>query len=166
MISPARTPHREDGWVLVSAIVLMAIMLTVGLAAFAFVDTGQKRSRESRERESALSLAEGALYAQGFALTKNWPNTNNALTGDCTSTAAIVAPAMIACSTSTRLAWCEKRPSTSSPFSITSSRATRAGGCSVVVTGAATCTYGRPSAPVRTSTTTSTSPMPTLPRQA
>src|SRR6185503_21087084 len=34
VISPARTPHREDGWVLVSAIVLMAIMLTVGLASF------------------------------------------------------------------------------------------------------------------------------------
>jgi type II secretory pathway pseudopilin PulG len=84
-----RSVHREDGWVLVSAIVLMAIMLSVGLSAFAFVDTGQKRSRESRERESALSLAEGALYAQGFALTKNWPNTNNALGGDCTSAAAI-----------------------------------------------------------------------------
>ena len=67
-------PGREDGWVLVSAIVLMAIMLSVGLASFAFVDTGQKRSRESRERESSLSLAEAALYAQGFALTTNWPN--------------------------------------------------------------------------------------------
>ena len=70
MTSHARMPGREDGWVLVSAIVLMAIMLTVGLASFAFVDTGQKRSRESRERESSLSLAEAALYAQGFALTQ------------------------------------------------------------------------------------------------
>ena len=65
-----RSRDREDGWVLVSAIVLMAIMLSVGLSSYAFVDTGQKRSRESRERESSLSLAEAALYAQGFALTR------------------------------------------------------------------------------------------------
>ena len=86
-----RSPTREDGWVLVSAIVLMAIMLSVGLSAFAFVDTGQKRSRESRERESALSLAEGALYAQGFALTRNWPNTRTPLSADCGSSAAVTA---------------------------------------------------------------------------
>ena len=87
----SRMPDREDGWVLVSAIVLMAIMLSVGLASFAFVDTGQKRSRESRERESSLSLAEAALYAQGFALTRNWPNPAKALTGDCSSAAALTA---------------------------------------------------------------------------
>jgi hypothetical protein len=84
-----RSLHREDGWVLASAIVLMAIMLSVGLTAYAFVDTGQKRSRESRERESALSLAEAALYAQGFALTKNWPNATRQLGGDCSSTAGL-----------------------------------------------------------------------------
>ena len=89
MTRSARMPRREDGWVLVSAIVLMAIMLTVGLAAYAFVDTGQKRSRESRERESSLSLAEAALYAQGFALTRNWPNTKQGLTTDCSSATAV-----------------------------------------------------------------------------
>jgi hypothetical protein len=88
-----RNLNREDGWVLVSAIVLMAIMLSVGLSAFAFVDTGQKRSRESRERESALSLAEATLYAQGFALAKNWPNgkAGAGLGTDCTSAAAVTA---------------------------------------------------------------------------
>ena len=54
MSPSSRMSAREDGWVLVSAIVLMAIMLSVGLASFKFVDTGQKRSRESRERESSL----------------------------------------------------------------------------------------------------------------
>ena len=32
MTTSTRMPNREDGWVLVSAIVLMAIMLSVGLA--------------------------------------------------------------------------------------------------------------------------------------
>ena len=89
MTNPSRMPNREDGWVLVSAIVLMAIMLTVGLASFAFVDTNQQRSRESRERESSLSLAEAALYAQGFALTRNWPNPAKQLGADCSSAAAV-----------------------------------------------------------------------------
>ena len=89
MSTHARMPGREDGWVLASAIVLMAIMLTVGLASFAFVDTGSKRTRESRERESSLSLAEAALYAQGFALSRNWPNATQQLGGDCTSAAAV-----------------------------------------------------------------------------
>jgi Tfp pilus assembly protein PilX len=90
-MSSSRTPNREDGWVLVSAIVLMAIMLTVGLASFAFVDTGQKRSAESRERESSLSLAEASLYAQGFALTRNWPNPKVPLSADCSSATALTA---------------------------------------------------------------------------
>jgi Tfp pilus assembly protein PilX len=84
-----RSLDREDGWVLVSAIVLMAIMLSVGLSSYAFVDTGQKRSRESRERESSLGLAEAALYAQGFALTRYWPNPSKQLGGDCSSSAAL-----------------------------------------------------------------------------
>ena len=86
-----RSLQREDGYVLVSAIVLMGIMLSIGLSAYAFVDTGQKRSRESRERESAISLAEAALYAQGFGLARNWPNPAKQLGTDCSSTAALTA---------------------------------------------------------------------------
>jgi Tfp pilus assembly protein PilX len=81
----------QDGWVLVTAIILMSVMLTVGLAIFTVVDTAQKRGRESRERESSMALAEGALYAQGFALARNWPNPNKALASDCSSGAALTA---------------------------------------------------------------------------
>jgi Tfp pilus assembly protein PilX len=65
---------REDGWVLASAIVLLAVMLSIGLAAFAYVATGTQRSREQRERESSLNLAEAALYGEGFVLRNNWPS--------------------------------------------------------------------------------------------
>lgn len=68
-----RRASSEDGFVVVIAIVLMAIMLSLGLAAFSFVDTGSKRSRESRERDSSFTLADGALQAQGFVLARNWP---------------------------------------------------------------------------------------------
>lgn len=63
----------EEGSVLVIAIILMSFMLSVGLASFRFVDTQQQRSREQRERETSLNLAEGVLYSQGFALAQRWP---------------------------------------------------------------------------------------------
>lgn len=69
-----RRPLRsEDGSVLVVAIILMGVMLAVGLASFAFVDTGQQRAREQRQRETSLNLAEAVLYSQGFALAQSWP---------------------------------------------------------------------------------------------
>ena len=65
----------EEGIALVTATILLAIMLTVGLAVISLGDTQQRRSGEQRLRESSLNLAEGVLYGQGFVLAHNWPNT-------------------------------------------------------------------------------------------
>ena len=65
--------RNEDGWILVSAISLLAIMLTFSLASYAFIDGNQGRTREQRERETSLNLAEGVLFNQGFALAQQWP---------------------------------------------------------------------------------------------
>jgi Tfp pilus assembly protein PilX len=73
-----RLRSNEDGWVLTIAIILLAIMTIVGLSAYATVDGGQKRSRQQRERESSLNLAEGVLFAQGFKLSQKWPGTYDA----------------------------------------------------------------------------------------
>jgi Tfp pilus assembly protein PilX len=68
------TPGRgEDGWALVTAVALMAIMLVIGAATLASVDFESKQTREQRELESSLNLAEGVLYAQAFALARKWP---------------------------------------------------------------------------------------------
>jgi len=80
----AMTPDslsREDGWVLVSAMMLLAVMLAVALATLSVSDTGQQRSREQRERESALNLVEGVLYSQGFTLSQAWPGNGAAAAG-------------------------------------------------------------------------------------
>ena len=66
----------EDGWVLVTAVICLALMLTITLASFSLVDTGQTRSREQRERETSLNVAEGALYSQGFTLAQRWPGNS------------------------------------------------------------------------------------------
>jgi hypothetical protein len=75
--------HRsEDGWVVVTAIVLMAIMLGVGLAVMATADTQSSVSRQERVRESAFNLAEGLLQAESVVLQNNWPSDVPCATND------------------------------------------------------------------------------------
>ena len=64
----------QEGWSLVIAMMLMGVMMSLGLAAFAMVDTQTSQSRKQRERDSSFNVAEGVLYAQGFALARNWPS--------------------------------------------------------------------------------------------
>jgi hypothetical protein len=58
----------ERGSVLVTAILLLAVMLSLGFAVSASVDTQTRQSRIERERESTFNLAEAALSAQTFIL--------------------------------------------------------------------------------------------------
>jgi hypothetical protein len=75
----------EHGYAVVTALVLTTLMLTIGFAAFAFVDTEQKQSGRERERESRLNLTEGALSSQTFLLSRNWPESvSSAYPASCT----------------------------------------------------------------------------------
>ena len=84
----------EQGWVLVSATILTLLMLAIALVAAGMIDSGTNRTREQRERESALNVDEGVLYAQSLVMRTAWPNaaTTHAVTGpryypgSCTST--------------------------------------------------------------------------------
>lgn len=87
----------EGGWVMVSAIVLTMIMLSIAMVAASMIDTGTHRTREQRERESALNVDEGVLYAQSLVMQSDWPSGSgsNPITGKamyypvvCTSTQA------------------------------------------------------------------------------
>jgi hypothetical protein len=73
MLMTKRSPHAEEGWALVTAVVLMTIMLGLGLAAYSMSDNQQKLSGVERAREAQLNLTEGVLSAQIFALSRNWP---------------------------------------------------------------------------------------------
>ena len=64
----------EQGWVLISATVLTLIMLSIALVAAGMIDNGTKRTREQRERESALNVDEGVLYAQSLVMQTAWPS--------------------------------------------------------------------------------------------
>jgi hypothetical protein len=65
----------ERGNVLVTAIMLMAIMLSVGMAIASTVDTQTAQSRVERERESTFNLAEAALSSQTFILGRRGTGT-------------------------------------------------------------------------------------------
>ena len=40
------------------------------------IDTGTQRTREQRERESALNVDEGVLYAQSLVMQTAWPSAS------------------------------------------------------------------------------------------
>ena len=65
----------ERGNVLVTAIMLMAIMLSVGIAVASTVDTQTGEARKERERESTFNLAEAALSSQTFILGRRGTGT-------------------------------------------------------------------------------------------
>jgi len=67
--------HDERGNVLVTAILLMSVMLSVGIAVASTVDTQTVQSRKERERESTFNLAEAALSAQTFILGRRGTGT-------------------------------------------------------------------------------------------
>jgi Tfp pilus assembly protein PilX len=69
---------REEGWLVLTAVAVTTMMLGIGLAIFSTVGTQQSQSRQERNRDSAFNLAESALYAQAFILSRNWPQTPNA----------------------------------------------------------------------------------------
>jgi hypothetical protein len=75
----------ERGWVLVVAIVVMSLLLGLGLATLALVDTQQQQGRYQRVREDSFNLAEGMLYSQSQILSRNWPsNPTRAFPTECT----------------------------------------------------------------------------------
>jgi hypothetical protein len=62
----------EDGWAVVTALLLLTAMLASSIALAAFVDNQTQQSGATRNRETAFNMGEAALNAQVVALTRNW----------------------------------------------------------------------------------------------
>ncbi len=64
----------EEGWALVTAVVVTSLMLGVVLTTFTFVDAQQRESVTERRRETSFNVTETALNAQIFTLAGGgWP---------------------------------------------------------------------------------------------
>jgi hypothetical protein len=84
--------------------VMLTLMLSIGLATYAYVDGQTKSSTLERTRESSFNLGEGVLSQQAFQLVSKFPdNATYAYpdcswsTGDATATATGGVPASSPC---------------------------------------------------------------------
>jgi len=79
----------QQGWALATFMVMVAIMMAIGLATLAIVDSQSRASGSERTQASAFSLAEGAMNAQAFMLSRAWPDTSAAaFSTSCTQATA------------------------------------------------------------------------------
>jgi Tfp pilus assembly protein PilX len=65
--------HDEQGWALLTAILLMTIMLGTILSVASYLDGQTREGATTRKRETAFNMSEAALNAQIFALSQKWP---------------------------------------------------------------------------------------------
>jgi hypothetical protein len=65
--------REEQGFVLVTAIVLLTVILGLGLGLLLFTDNQQAASTREQGGEASFNLAEAALNAQILQLAREWP---------------------------------------------------------------------------------------------
>ena len=69
----------ERGSALVTAVLVMAIMIPIGLALLAIVDTQARQSGGERTRDRAFNLADSALHSAAVSLSRSaWPSSGTA----------------------------------------------------------------------------------------
>jgi Tfp pilus assembly protein PilX len=95
--------REQDGFALISAIIVMAVITARGLGLLIFSDAQQHSATKEQSRESAFSLAEAALNAQIYQLSLQWPTEKSPAPSSCTeatSTSTNACPANGSLSTS------------------------------------------------------------------
>jgi hypothetical protein len=65
--------RHQEGAALVTTVIAVAIMVSLGFGMLSIVDTQTALTRTERASEAAFNLAEGALNAEAFLLGRNWP---------------------------------------------------------------------------------------------
>jgi type II secretory pathway pseudopilin PulG len=65
----------EEGWALATAMIVMGMMLSLGLAFVAFSDNQTRSSTRERQRDAAYNYAESLINLQAYALSARWPAT-------------------------------------------------------------------------------------------
>lgn len=65
----------ERGSALIVSVIATVLMLALGLALLAIVDTQASESGKERTRDRAFNLTESVLTKQSFVIGRNWPGT-------------------------------------------------------------------------------------------
>lgn len=77
--------RNEEGFAVVTAVVLLTVILGLGLGLLLFADSQQKASASEQASEAAFNVAEAALNAQVGQLSRKWPQTEVEMPKECTS---------------------------------------------------------------------------------
>ena len=75
----------ESGAALVTALLCTMVMLALGLALLAIVDTQANESTDEATRDRGFNLAESVLTSEAFVLGRNWPTAG---VGNCFASGA------------------------------------------------------------------------------
>jgi hypothetical protein len=75
--------RQQEGWALLTAMVMLTLMLSIGLATFAYVDGQTTASTKERTRDSSFNLDEGVLDQQAYLLGKYFPASAGVAYPDC-----------------------------------------------------------------------------------
>jgi Tfp pilus assembly protein PilX len=78
-----RRARNDDGFALVSAIVLLTVIMALGLGLLLFTDNQQKASTREQASEAAFNVAEAALNAQVGQLSRKWPLNETEMPPTC-----------------------------------------------------------------------------------
>jgi type II secretory pathway pseudopilin PulG len=79
-----RRLREEEGWTVVSAMLVGIVVLGLGLAVMATVDVQSRQSGVERAKEGAFQLAESALNNTTLQLTRTWPTSTSTAYPLCT----------------------------------------------------------------------------------
>jgi Tfp pilus assembly protein PilX len=71
----SRRARDESGFVLITAVTLLTVILGLGLGLLLFTDNQQRASTREQTSEAAFNLAESALNAQILQLSRRWPTS-------------------------------------------------------------------------------------------
>jgi type II secretory pathway pseudopilin PulG len=69
--------REEQGFVLITAIILLTVMLGLGIALVTLANSQQTAAAREQWSEQAFNLAEAALNAQVAQLSREWPGSGN-----------------------------------------------------------------------------------------
>src|SRR5690349_15627465 len=83
-----RRAGNEEGFAVVTAVVLLTVIMGLGLGLLLFTDSQQKASTREQASEAAFNVAEAALNAQVGQLSRKWPQQLEEMPRSCTSSSA------------------------------------------------------------------------------
>lgn len=87
-MTTTRRHQAEDGFALVTAIIVLSIILLLGFVVLQTADVQTHQTGYEVAGEAAFNLAESALDAEAFQLEQAWPNTSAQAYPICNQTSA------------------------------------------------------------------------------